>query len=224
VTGDTLVRLAEGSTERIADLAPGAEPHSDTPIDVKLADRRAQPVAGSMVLHSGTQSTLRITSREGYELTGTPNHPILCLVSVAGVPMLLWKLLSEVRPGDRAVMLRRPADDVGLLSDDDSCLAVLAGAFVAEGWISETRAGFDNVQRLDHVLRSPLAEMVGARSAAKAIPSSVWPRSAAFKALFLRSLFEGDGSKVLGARSSIQISYSRRCSSSWGWSPAGPVL
>jgi DNA gyrase subunit A len=248
VTGDALIRRADGSTARMADLAPGAQEQSDTPIDVKLAGRFGQPVVGSMLFHSGIQSTLRVTTREGYDLTGTPNHPVLCLVSVAGVPMLLWKLMSEIRAGDRAIMVRRPVEETGLLGGDDEHLAVLAGAFVAEGWASQTRAGFNNtdpeyfdrvllaydrvvggpryrseriirsrsrlleldVQKLDHFRRSPLAEMIGIRSAAKAIPSFVWSRSAAFKALFLRSLFEGDGSTVLGARSSIQISYSTR--------------
>ena len=34
---------------------------------------------------------------------------MLCLVDVLGVPMLLWKLLEEVRPGDRVVLLPRCA-------------------------------------------------------------------------------------------------------------------
>src|SRR5215207_6145179 len=33
VTGDTLVRRADGTTVPIADLAPGAAPHTDTPLD-----------------------------------------------------------------------------------------------------------------------------------------------------------------------------------------------
>ncbi len=248
VTGDTLIRLADGSTARIADFAPSAAPQSDTPIDVKLANRFGSPVVGSTLFHSGTHPTLRMATREGYELSGTPDHPVLCLVSVAGVPMPLWKLLKEVRPGDRALMLRRPADEIEVLSDLDEHLAVLAGAFVAEGWVSETRAGFNNVdpeyfdrvalaydrvvggpryryertiasgsrltepdvQQLVHFRSSPLAEMIGARSAEKSVPRFVWERSAAFKALFLRSLFEGDGSTVLAARSSIQVSYSTR--------------
>ena len=36
---------------------------------------------------------------EGYELTGTANHPVLCLVDMAGVPLLMWKLLEEIHSG-----------------------------------------------------------------------------------------------------------------------------
>jgi len=42
--------------------------------------------------------------REGFELTGTHNHPVLSLVNVAGVPTLLWKLAGEITEGDIAVL------------------------------------------------------------------------------------------------------------------------
>ena len=59
------------------------------------------------LFHSGDHPTLRLRTREGYELTGTENHPVLCLVDMAGVPLLLWKLLEEIEPGDRVLLLSR---------------------------------------------------------------------------------------------------------------------
>jgi DNA gyrase subunit A len=84
---------------------------------------------------------------EGYELTGTLNHPVLTLVPVAGVPTLLWKLLGEVAPGDRVVLHRVPALELGAPELCVSERALLAGAFVSEGWVSATRAGFNNIDR-----------------------------------------------------------------------------
>src|SRR5437763_1290199 len=78
-----------------------AKPDSDTDIDVKLLNHRAEPILATKFFHSGNHVTYRIRTREGYELAGTANHPVLCLVSALGVPMLLWKLLSEMQPGDR---------------------------------------------------------------------------------------------------------------------------
>ena len=49
--------------------------------------------------HCGDHPTLRLRTREGFEVTGTHNHPVLCLEQVAGVPMLQWKLLDEIEPG-----------------------------------------------------------------------------------------------------------------------------
>jgi DNA gyrase subunit A len=106
VTGDTRVRTGAG-TVRIDSLALGAIPSSDTPVDVEVLDRLGRPVHASILFHSGEHPTLRLRTTEGYELTGTANHPVLCLVELAGVPLLLWRLLGELRPGERVVMNAR---------------------------------------------------------------------------------------------------------------------
>ena len=108
VTGNTLVATTDG-TLRIDQIHPDAQPNSDTDIDLKVLDRLGNPVRASKLFHSGSHPTLRLRTTSGYEITGTHNHPLLCLVSVAGVPMLLWKLLAELRPGDHVVLARRAA-------------------------------------------------------------------------------------------------------------------
>ncbi|MBP2339965.1 DNA gyrase subunit A [Saccharothrix coeruleofusca] len=144
VVPETRIRLADGSTPRIGDIVPGALPNSDNPIDLKVLDRHGNPVRADMLFHSGEHPTLKLRTRNGYELTGTHNHPVLCLVSVLGVPTLLWKLLEEVQPGDRVVLQRTPQDEAEALSPEMHDAAVLAGAFVSEGFVSENRAGFNN--------------------------------------------------------------------------------
>ncbi|MDG4834718.1 intein-containing DNA gyrase subunit A [Solwaraspora sp. WMMD1047] len=146
VTGDARVRIATG-TVRIDEIVPDAPPDSETGIDLKVRDRNGDLVQASKFFHSGEHPTLRVRTREGYELTGTHNHPVLCLVEVAGVPTLLWKLLAEVRPGDRVAMQRVVPDEIGYPVLEHVEAAVLAGAFVSEGWASENRAGFNNVDR-----------------------------------------------------------------------------
>jgi DNA gyrase subunit A len=81
VTGDALVRTTEG-TRRIADLAD-VSPDSEADIAVKVLDRSGNPVLASRLFHSGMHPTRRNRTREGYELTGTLNHPVRCLESVA---------------------------------------------------------------------------------------------------------------------------------------------
>jgi DNA gyrase subunit A len=103
VTGDTRVRTRSG-TVRIDAVSPGAKPNSDTPVDIEVLDRLGRPVHASLLFHSGEHPTLRLLTTEGYELTGTANHPVLCLVELAGVPLLLWRLLGELRSGERVVM------------------------------------------------------------------------------------------------------------------------
>ncbi|WP_328341676.1 intein-containing DNA gyrase subunit A [Micromonospora sp. NBC_00421] len=146
VTGDVRIRTADG-TVRIGDIVPDAAPSSETDVELKVRDRNGDLVRASKFFHSGEHPTLRLRTREGYELTGTHNHPVLCLVDVAGVPTLLWKLLAELSPGDRVVLQRTVPDEIGYPMLEHVEAAVLAGAFVSEGWVSEGRAGFNNVDR-----------------------------------------------------------------------------
>ncbi|EUA56647.1 DNA gyrase subunit A [Mycobacterium xenopi 4042] len=58
------------------------------------------------LFHSGEHPVYTVRTVEGLRVTGTANHPLLCLVDVAGVPTLLWKLIDEIKPGDYAVIQR----------------------------------------------------------------------------------------------------------------------
>ena len=164
VAGDTRIRLSDGASPRIDAIVPDAKPHSDNPIDLKVADRSGDPVRAEMLFHSGAHPTLRMRTAEGYELTGTHNHPVLCLVDVAGVPTLLWKLLEEVRPDDRVALQRVAHTETGCWDTTEAMESFLLGAFVSEGFVSEGRAGFNNVDRAffdlvldayDHVVGGP---------------------------------------------------------------------
>ncbi len=148
VSGDTRVATTKG-TIRIDSLVPDAKPGSDNDVDLEVLDRLGRPATASKLFHSGDHPTLRIRTKHGHELTGTHNHPVLCLVDMAGVPLLLWKLLEEIKPGDRVLISRTPqgARNNSPLSEREAQTALLAGAFVSEGWISPKRAGFNNVDK-----------------------------------------------------------------------------
>ena len=101
-----------------------------------MLDRDGNPVRATKFFHSGDHPTLRLRTREGFEVTGTHNHPVLCLEQVAGVPMLQWKLLDEIEPGTRVVISRHMEFDRGLPTQAELDAAFLAGAWVAEGFAS----------------------------------------------------------------------------------------
>jgi len=128
VTGDARVRLVGGSV-RIGDLAADMAPDSDADVDLHVLDRLGKPVTASKLFHSGDHPTLRLRTREGFELTGTENHPLLCLVDVAGVPMPLWKTLEEINPGDRVMINRtaRPEGGDALTNEEFDTARRLAG-------------------------------------------------------------------------------------------------
>jgi DNA gyrase subunit A len=103
VTGDALVSLPEGHSVRIADVVPGARPNSDNEIELKVLDRHGNAVIADRLFHSGEHPVHTVRTDEGFEVTGTANHPLLCLVDLGGVPTLLWKLIEEIGPGDYLV-------------------------------------------------------------------------------------------------------------------------
>jgi DNA gyrase subunit A len=145
VTGDTRIATPSG-TVRMDSIVEGAQPESDFDLDLEVLDRLGRPVHASKFFHSGEHPTLRLRTAQGHELTGTHNHPLLCLVDMAGVPLLLWKLLEEIQPGDR-VLISRTERPVGELSEEERQVALLAGALVSEGWVGRQRVGFNNVDR-----------------------------------------------------------------------------
>lgn len=147
LTGDAMVRLPFGQSVRIGDVVSGAQPNSDNAIELKVLDRHGNPVVADALFHSGDHETFTVRTTEGYEVTGTANHPLLCLVDVGGVPTLLWKLIEEIRPGDRVVLQRTPPVEFGPADWHDVMEALLLGAFISEGFVSESRAGFNNLDR-----------------------------------------------------------------------------
>ena len=143
VTGDTLVQTTDG-TVPIAQVAE-TECTGETEIDRKVLDRSGTPVRATRLFDSGVHPTLRLRTREGFELSGTGNHPVLVLDRVAGVPLLQWRLLEEIQPGERVVVRREHDPVIGGRVDDQATQAgLLAGAWVSEGFASAGRAGFNN--------------------------------------------------------------------------------
>jgi DNA gyrase subunit A len=181
VTGDMLVRLPFGQSARIEDVVPGAPANSDNALELKVLDRHGDPVVADRLFHSGEHQTHTLRTAEGYEVTGTANHPLLCLVAVGGVPTLLWKLIEEVRSGDHVVLQRTPPVEFG-------------------------PAGGHDVTALK---QSRFWEMVG-RSANTYVPDWIWHSPTTVKRVFLQALFEGDGTCSKLPRNMIQVSYSTR--------------
>jgi DNA gyrase subunit A len=145
LAGDSLVRLPFGQSVRIGDVVSGARPNSDNAVELKVLDRHGDPVAADRLFHSGEHQTYTVRTAEGYEVTGTANHPLLCLVDVGGVPTLLWKLIEEITPDDHVALQRTPPVEFGPAGWHDGMEALLLGAFISEGYVSETRAGFANL-------------------------------------------------------------------------------
>jgi DNA gyrase subunit A len=174
VSGQTRVATADRGTVRIDQLLPDAEPDSDNDVELTVLDRLGRPVRATRFFHSGEHPTLRLRTTEGYELTGTHNHPVLCLVDMVGVPLFFWKLLREVQPGDRVVLTRMSRADAGDFIELEDREALLLGAWVSEGWCGAWTAGFDNSDKdfFDRVVAAYDAVVGGPRQVYAAVQAT----------------------------------------------------
>jgi DNA gyrase subunit A len=145
ITGDTIVRLADGTSMRIADLVD-LPADSERDIDVDVLDKDGKPVHASKAFNSGVHPTKRITTKSGFSLRGSHNHPVLCLESIAGVPIFQWRMLTEITEGTVVCLARNAWANV-VPRAREMQLGVLCGAWVSEGFASEGRAGFNNTDR-----------------------------------------------------------------------------
>jgi DNA gyrase subunit A len=180
VTGDTRLRLADGTTVPIEQVCP-SEPNSESTIDLDVLDRDGKPVRATRAFHSGTHATLLLRTVSGNSLRGTPNHPLLCLTrDSAGTPGLRWRRLDEIRAGD-VVALARNAWSTAIPSAPERQLGVLLGA--------------DSI-------------MGRRRAAEKSVPEAVWRAGPGVQRAFLMAVFDGGGSLVDTGNGCVAIAYS----------------
>ena len=110
----------------------------------------AGPFDASKLFHSGDHPTLRLRTTQGYELTGTHNHPVLCLVEHgrrAAAAVEAPRGDQSGRPSadlsNRAGAPRTSSSPSRGRSARRSCSARSS----SEGWVGRPEAGFNNVDK-----------------------------------------------------------------------------
>ncbi|QYN25397.1 DNA gyrase subunit A [Amycolatopsis sp. DSM 110486] len=126
LTGDTRIRLADGSSPRIGDLV-NLPADSEADADFEVLDKDGKAVRVDKVFNSGEHPTVRITTKSGFSIQGSENHPVLCLEAPMGVPMFQWRQLDEVKPGT-VVCLARNAWTQVVPTADEHITAAFASA------------------------------------------------------------------------------------------------
>jgi DNA gyrase subunit A len=139
------------------------ETPAETAIDIAVRSVGGRTQRAERWFDCGEHPTLRVRTRYGYELTGTPNHPVLvCLADPTGKPRLAWKTLDTLQVGEYLVIDRGIETQAGtpvdltpyyptlspatrrhtLPTQLDEPLAFLMGALVAEGTLADDRIEF----------------------------------------------------------------------------------
>jgi len=155
ITGDSFV-ITNRCLERIGEISTKEN------INLKVLSFAGKINQSSKWFDSGIHPTIKVETFRGYSLRGTFNHPILILEqNFEGAPVFKWKLLSEIKPGDFAVIDRNnralwPSKEPSLKefypktknrkfilhklpTQMNPDLAFLMGAILAEGYISVNR-------------------------------------------------------------------------------------
>jgi DNA gyrase subunit A len=162
VAGDTLV-VTDRGLQRIDALSSGG----GEDVSLRVLSAGGQVNTASKWFDCGPFPTRRVTTRRGYEVTGTHNHPLLvCVPGPDKEAVLVWKTIDQVAPGDWVVIDRGealwPEEPVDLrpfqphlpeasrarrhaLPDRlDEDVALLLGALAAEGSFRPTHVEFTN--------------------------------------------------------------------------------
>lgn len=143
LTGDARVRIGF-QTPCIRGLGLDESiPEED--VDFAVWGKDGESIPADKLFRCGEHPVWRLLTSEGFELRGTANHPVLCMVR-APKPHLEWKLLPDLQPGDHIVVYRG-YDPQTMESEGDIGKAYLAGALVAEGSFSNGRIGFNNTNK-----------------------------------------------------------------------------
>ncbi len=106
IAGNTRIKTDKGLL-KIADLVPDTELNSDSPIAVKVLSLHKETNQAVTFFNSGKHPIYSLKTSEGFTLKGTANHPVLVFTKdIEGKPVYAWKLMEEIKAGDRLVIDR----------------------------------------------------------------------------------------------------------------------
>jgi Holliday junction DNA helicase RuvB subunit len=95
ISADSLILTSRGLIEFRELIPPAMQPHSSRPLEIKVCGINGLEQT-SDVYFSGDVPTLKLKTRSGFEIEGTPHHPVL----VAGEKGLAWKTLAQLDEND----------------------------------------------------------------------------------------------------------------------------
>ena len=101
VAADTLVLTDRGMIE-IGRIASETRPSEAVPVELTVHGLDG-PEAASLFYDGGESATVKITTRLGYGIEATPEHPLLVLEPEA---VLAWRRADQVRIGDTVALQR----------------------------------------------------------------------------------------------------------------------
>ncbi len=95
ITAESLILTSRGLIEFRELIPPAMKPDSSQPLKIKICGINGLEQT-SDIYFSGDVPTLKLKTRSGFEIEGTPHHPVL----TASEKGLVWKTLSQLNEND----------------------------------------------------------------------------------------------------------------------------
>lgn len=160
-TGDTYVNIKDVgliTIDEYIDKYIGRDNHKDGYYYVDnmfTKGLNGQFVPSDCIIDSGVHDIYHLKLRNGYELRGTPNHPVLTLQwnKEERRPELKWKRLDEIRENDDVVLDGKcdPENTVEILTDRETKEAAFLGCMISEGYLT-TQYGVGIINTDKHLI------------------------------------------------------------------------
>ena len=103
ITGDSLIFTDKGFIEM-----DSLSKKKEDKINLKIINYNGKITKASKFFNSGKHKTIKITTKEGYSIEGSFNHPLLTWsVNDYGAPIIKWKLLEDLTKNDYVIINRK---------------------------------------------------------------------------------------------------------------------
>ena len=153
LTGDSLLKLSNGSLVRLDSIANGI----DCDIDLEILSVNKQVNKAVKFFNSGLHDIYTLTTKEGFSVSGSINHPVLTWTKdINGKPSVAWKFIPEITTADYIIIDRTELDNENVSSVFDLNNALIAGCLISEGSCSDKRVTFCNtdIDYFNHFVKS----------------------------------------------------------------------
>jgi len=160
ITGDSLISTDQG-IKPISTISNKQE----TKINLNILNYQGKTKKATKFFNSGEHKIIKVVTKEGYQIKGSYNHPLLVWgLNEFGAPDIKWKLLEEITTKDYVLINRNyslfsknnydlinhypkvtlRSKDIALPKKMNNDLAFLLGALVSEGSYHNKQILFNN--------------------------------------------------------------------------------
>ena len=236
LTGDAFVSTNKGLI-KIEDIVKSEE-NSDNKIPTLTCRGAFGLTTTNLIFNSGLQQTYKLTLKNGIQISGTPNHPILTLNDKFE---FVWKTIDELDVGDKILLNVRNNFLYG--EENDIEYAKALGCLISEGYLSSENkiniinSDLDMIMPVQNLLQKYGSKAIYHKrnqkdncyeisttnqalykklkednctydSYHKHIPNSVFRGTREYQKEFIKYLFEGDGCISIHSNRYGTIAYS----------------